>query len=105
VPTTSDTVLIEFGADLNQAINDESWAIDNFRLAETLGGGSDRAPGTVTEGPTRAVVMGTMVVPSRQDTESGPRNPGSPSESGVCSTGPHPSSCSPPWNYQISSRV
>jgi|GEM_PF-1455598 len=39
VPTTNDTVLIEFGADLNQAINDESWAIDNFDLGETTGGG------------------------------------------------------------------
>ena len=39
VPTTSDTVLIEFGTDLDSAIDDESWAIDNFRLAETRGGG------------------------------------------------------------------
>ncbi len=39
VPTTSDTVLVEFGTDLDSPITDESWAIDNFRLAETRGGG------------------------------------------------------------------
>ena len=39
VPTTSDTVVVEFGADLNSSITDESWAIDNFHLGETRGGG------------------------------------------------------------------
>ena len=39
VPTTGTSVLVEFGADLNGAISDESWAIDNFDLGETRGGG------------------------------------------------------------------
>ena len=39
VPTTGTSVLVEFGADLNSSISDESWAIDNFDLGETRGGG------------------------------------------------------------------
>lgn len=39
VPTTSDSVLVEFGADLGSGIDDEAWAIDNFVLRETHGGG------------------------------------------------------------------
>jgi hypothetical protein len=39
VPTTGDSVLVEFGAGLGSSIDDESWAIDNFLLTETSGGG------------------------------------------------------------------
>ncbi len=39
VPTTGTSVLVEFGSDLDSAITDEAWAIDNFRLGETRGGG------------------------------------------------------------------
>jgi hypothetical protein len=39
VPTTGGSVLVEFGANLGSALSDESWAIDNFELRETRGGG------------------------------------------------------------------